>query len=77
MVGLRTSTETLDEGTYVVSVTGELDLSTGPSLERELAAVLGNDAEVVIVDLKSDLITFLRLDDASDAAAWRPVTKEK
>lgn len=43
--------ESLDGGVHVVSVTGEIDLATGPELERVLLALPENGFASVIVDL--------------------------
>ena len=45
------ATEELDSGTPVVSVMGEVDLSTSPALERTLLEVQGDRAGEMIVDL--------------------------
>lgn len=45
------ASEPLDRGTHVVSVRGEIDLATGPELERALGAVPEDGVESVIVDL--------------------------
>jgi anti-sigma B factor antagonist len=44
-------TAQLTPSIYVVSVTGEIDASTSPSLEQELEWVLGDGASNVVVDL--------------------------
>ena len=46
------STEWLDNGVPVISVTGELDLATAPALEDSLNAVPEDAAGAVIVDLE-------------------------
>jgi anti-sigma B factor antagonist len=45
------STEQLDSGTPVISVTGELDLATVPALERTLRSAAEGRRGEVIVDL--------------------------
>jgi anti-sigma B factor antagonist len=52
MIDLETKGELLEGGgTCVVSVAGELDLSTAPRFKRTLLAALGNAPASVIVDL--------------------------
>jgi anti-sigma B factor antagonist len=46
------ATEWLDDGTPVVSVMGELDAATSPTLEQTFLA-LADDAQAVIVDLRA------------------------
>lgn len=46
----RAKREQLDDGTYVVSVAGELDLYTAPEFEQAVPSLNGND-ERVVVDL--------------------------
>lgn len=41
----------LDEGIQMISVQGELDLSTAPELERPLDGVLERGDEAVLIDL--------------------------
>lgn len=57
MVGLKLGTEVLPDGTRVVSVLGELDLSTAPEFERELDSALDLEPRGggVVVDLTSCL----------------------
>jgi hypothetical protein len=43
--------ESLDGGVYVVSVTGEVDLATGPEFQRALLALPDQGVASVIVDL--------------------------
>jgi anti-sigma B factor antagonist len=45
------ASESLDRGTRVVSVRGEIDLATAPELERALAALPEDGVESVIVDV--------------------------
>ena len=45
------STARVGEGTYIVSVYGELDLHTVGRLEEELAAAVEHGAQRVVVDL--------------------------
>jgi anti-sigma B factor antagonist len=48
----KAAAESLDGGVHVVSVTGEIDLATGPALERALLALPDDDGVMsVIVDL--------------------------
>lgn len=51
MIDLKTKTERFADGTYVVSIAGELDLYTAPTFERELSSALGGGAEAIVVDL--------------------------
>jgi anti-anti-sigma factor len=41
----------LDDGVFVVAVTGELDLSTAPDLERPLEETVASGAGSVLIDL--------------------------
>ena len=50
---LETKTEQLADGTYVVSVAGELDMHTTPAFERELHGALDDGPEALIVDLSA------------------------
>jgi anti-sigma B factor antagonist len=45
------ASESLDGGIHVVSVTGEIDLATGPELERALLALPDEGVASVVVDL--------------------------
>ena len=45
------ASESLDRRIHVVSVKGEVDLATGPALERELRALPEDGVAAVIVDL--------------------------
>lgn len=45
------ASESLDRGIHVVSVPGEIDLATGPELERALLTLPEDGAVSVIVDL--------------------------
>jgi anti-sigma B factor antagonist len=45
--GFQATSERLDDGTFVVSVVGELDLYTAPELERALLAADGAGSVVV------------------------------
>lgn len=47
----ESAAESLDGGIHVVSVTGEIDLATGPELERVLLALPDEGVASVIVDL--------------------------
>lgn len=51
MIDLRTKSELFDDGTYVISVTGELDLHSAPQLESELAGLHDKNVRTVVVDL--------------------------
>ena len=51
MIDLRTPSELPKDGTYVVSVIGELDLHTARQLDQELMGAFENDTRRVIVDL--------------------------
>jgi anti-sigma B factor antagonist len=51
MIGFEVRTAVITPGTYVVSVTGEIDSYTSPALEQELEWVLGDGASNVVVDL--------------------------
>ena len=43
-------TEQLDEGAYVISLTGEVDLYTAPEFKQQLLDVIGDGGKEVIVD---------------------------
>jgi anti-sigma B factor antagonist len=51
VIGFEVRTAVVTPGTYVVSVTGEIDSFTSPSLEQELEWVLGDGASNAVVDL--------------------------
>ena len=51
VIGFEIRTAKLTPGTYVVSVTGEIDAFTSPALEQELEWVLGDGASSAVVDL--------------------------
>ena len=51
MLDLRTKSELFDDGTYVVSVSGELDLHSAPQLDSELTGLHEKNVRSVIVDL--------------------------
>ena len=51
MIGFEVRTAVITPGTYVVSVTGEIDSFTSPALEQELEWVLGDGASNAVVDL--------------------------
>ena len=51
VIGFEIRTAKLTPGTYVVSVTGELDAFTSPALEQELEWVLGDGASNAVLDL--------------------------
>jgi anti-sigma B factor antagonist len=48
---LKADTERLEDGTYIVAVTGEVDICTAPGLDQVLRGVLGDAATAVVVDL--------------------------
>jgi anti-sigma B factor antagonist len=43
-------TEQLDDGAYVISLTGEVDLYTAPEFKQQLLDVIGDGGKEVIVD---------------------------
>jgi anti-anti-sigma factor len=49
----ETRTERVADSTYIVSVTGEIDLATGPALSTALHAALDAGATQLIVDLSN------------------------
>lgn len=51
MTDLKTRSEVFDDGTYVVTVNGELDLYSAPRLESELAKLQQKSVRSVVVDL--------------------------
>jgi anti-sigma B factor antagonist len=51
VLGFEIRTAQLTPSSYVVSVTGEIDAFTSPSLEQELEWVLGDGASNAVVDL--------------------------
>ncbi|TMK80443.1 MAG: STAS domain-containing protein [Actinobacteria bacterium] len=51
VIGFQVRTAVLTPSTYVVSVSGEIDMHSSPALEEELNWVLGNGADNAIVDL--------------------------
>jgi anti-anti-sigma factor len=51
VLGFEIRTAQLTPSIYVVSVTGEIDAFTSPSLEQELEWVLGDGASNAVVDL--------------------------
>jgi anti-sigma B factor antagonist len=50
-LGFEVRTARLTPGTYVVSVTGEIDMYTSPALDRELDWILGEGGSNAVVDL--------------------------
>ena len=44
------STEQVGNGTYVIALSGEVDLYTAPEFKQQLLDVIGNGAKNVIVD---------------------------
>ena len=44
------STEQLGEGTYVIALSGEVDLYTAPEFKQQLLEVIGQGGKQVIVD---------------------------
>jgi anti-sigma B factor antagonist len=51
MIDLTTKTELFEDGTYVISVSGELDLHSAPELESELLGLPEKNVRTVVVDL--------------------------
>ena len=51
ILGFQVRTAQLTPGTYVVSVSGEVDMYSSPALEQELEWVLGDGAVNSVVDL--------------------------
>ena len=51
VVDFEIRTAQLTPGTYVVSVSGEIDMYTAPELEQQLERVLADGASSAIVDL--------------------------
>lgn len=51
MIELKTTAELIGDGTYLVSVTGELDLYSAPQLQSELTGLQPRQVRSVIVDL--------------------------
>jgi anti-sigma B factor antagonist len=47
------TTERLDEGRYVIGLSGEVDLYTAPEFKQQLLDVISEGASEVIVDLTS------------------------
>ena len=47
------NTEQLGDGTYVLSLSGEVDLYTAPEFKQQLLEVIAQGAQEVIVDLSS------------------------
>ena len=45
------NTEQLGDSSYVISLTGEVDLYTAPELKQQLLDVIGEGAKEVVVDL--------------------------
>ena len=43
-------TEKVDDGTYVISLTGEVDLYTAPEFKQQLLDVIGEGGKDVVVD---------------------------
>ena len=48
---LKLTAETVEDGTFVLAVDGEIDLYTAPALERELLPGVENGATGVLIDL--------------------------
>ena len=44
------NTEQLNDGQYVISLTGEVDLYTAPEFKQQLLDVIGKGAKYVVVD---------------------------
>jgi anti-sigma B factor antagonist len=49
-VNFDVKTEKVDEGTYVISLTGEVDLYTAPEFKQQLLDVIGEGGKDVVVD---------------------------
>jgi len=49
-VNFDISTEQVGNGTYVIALSGEVDLYTAPEFKQQLLDVIGNGAKNVIVD---------------------------
>ena len=47
------STEQVGDGTYVIALSGEVDLYTAPEFKQQLLDVIGNGAKNVIVDFSN------------------------
>ena len=43
-------TDKVDEGTYVISLTGEVDLYTAPEFKQQLLDVIGEGGKDIVVD---------------------------
>jgi anti-sigma B factor antagonist len=41
-----------EDSAVVLAISGELDLSSSPALEEEVAKAIGSDASIVIIDLR-------------------------
>lgn len=52
-IHFRVATATLPDGVRVVTAEGDIDLATAPELQRELAAVIADGADRVLVDLSA------------------------
>jgi anti-sigma B factor antagonist len=49
-VNFDVKTEKVDDGTYVISLTGEVDLYTAPEFKQQLLDVIGEGGKDVVVD---------------------------
>jgi anti-sigma B factor antagonist len=50
-VNFSLSSERLDDGTYIVSLGGEVDLYTAPELKQELHRLVGAGATRLVIDM--------------------------
>jgi anti-sigma B factor antagonist len=49
-VNFAVKTDKVDDGTYVISLTGEVDLYTAPEFQQQLLDVISEGGEDVVVD---------------------------
>jgi anti-sigma B factor antagonist len=49
-VNFDVKTDKVDDGTYVISLTGEVDLYTAPEFKQQLLDVIGEGGKEVVVD---------------------------
>ena len=52
-MNFEVQTEKVDDSTYVIALSGEVDLYTAPEFKQQLLEVIGDGAKHVIVDLTS------------------------
>jgi anti-sigma B factor antagonist len=52
-VNFDIGTEQVGDGTYVIALSGEVDLYTAPEFKQQLLDVIGNGAKNVIVDFSN------------------------